>query len=155
MNIEKDQVYRHFKGNIYRIVTLCTHTETGEELVVYQDVYGNHAVYARPRAMFESPVDKDKYPDATQEMRFELMEADTGASKGLNPLVEAFLDADCAADRIDILRKLGENATADDIDIMAGIMDLDIDRDSSVSERFRRLMSALDIRDRFETNRLR
>lgn len=70
--------YKHFKGGIYRVQAIANHTETGETLVVYRDMYGDEngerKFYARPYDMFTSKVDKDKYPEVTQEYRFELIE---------------------------------------------------------------------------------
>ena len=72
--------YRHFKGFTAKIITIATHTETGESLVVYEcngkAVNSNHedGIYARPLEMFLSEVDREKYPDVKQKYRFELIE---------------------------------------------------------------------------------
>lgn len=64
---------RHFKGFISVVVTVAMHTETGEDLVIYHHE-GEDRLFARPIDMFFSKVDKKKYPDATQEYRFEIIE---------------------------------------------------------------------------------
>ncbi|MEE1491928.1 MAG: DUF1653 domain-containing protein, partial [Massilioclostridium sp.] len=51
--------YRHFKGNEYRVIGFARHSETGEELVVYQQLYGEYALWVRPVEMFFEIVERD------------------------------------------------------------------------------------------------
>ena len=68
------RVYRHFKGDFYLVEAVANDSETGEPFVVYRKLYGDGGLWLRPLAMFLSPVDRAKYPDAAQEYRFELQE---------------------------------------------------------------------------------
>ena len=73
-NPRPQEMYRHFKGNLYQIRCLAKHSEKRELMVVYQAMYGTFEIYVRPLSMFMEEVDRGKYPDARQRYRFELLQ---------------------------------------------------------------------------------
>ena len=170
------QIYRHFKGNLYQIVTLAEHTETGECLVIYQALYGDYRIYARPLSMFMEKVDREKYPKATQEYRFEIVDVPAGNIEGgvchtaqipkaeqtvhpaedggLDPLVIEFLDAGSYEERLNILAALHHRITDDMINTMAIAIDVEV-REGELEERYSELRNCLLLYDKFECNRLR
>jgi len=55
----KPGIYRHFKGNMYKVLYMAKHSETMEDMVVYQALYGEMGIWVRPAEMFEETVTRD------------------------------------------------------------------------------------------------
>ncbi len=51
--------YRHFKGNEYRVLYVARHSETLEDMVIYQALYGEMGIWVRPAAMWDETVQRD------------------------------------------------------------------------------------------------
>ena len=52
-------LYKHFKGGRYQVLGVARHTETDEELVVYQALYGERGLWVRPLTMFDESIERD------------------------------------------------------------------------------------------------
>lgn len=164
------QIYRHFKGNLYQIISLAEHSETGEKLVIYQALYGEFKIYARPLTMFMEKVDHEKYPEVKQEYRFEPVDmsekqeikSSQESEKSLNneeipgmdPLVLEFLDADSYEERLNILAALHHRITDDMINTMALSVDVEV-KEGDIEDRYTELRKCLLLYDKFECTRLR
>ena len=52
----KKGIYQHYKGNLYQVFHVATHSETQEKLVVYQCLYGDYSMWVRPLEMFHEKI---------------------------------------------------------------------------------------------------
>ena len=72
--IQIGRTYRHFKGDYYLVEAVAKDSETNTDMVIYRKLYGDGGLWVRPLSMFLSKVDRDKYPEVSQEYRFQLQE---------------------------------------------------------------------------------
>ena len=176
------QIYKHFKGNLYQIVAVATHTETEEQLVIYQAMYGDFKIYARPLHMFTSKVDKEKYPEVQQEYRFELQGCVGACGDGItasessdeekecpkpleiqetpedepqiDPMVLEFLDAGSHEERLNILAALHHRITDSMLFTMAIASDIELS-EGTTEEKYEELKNCLLTLDKYEIKRLK
>ncbi len=66
----KPGLYKHRNGNLYQVLGVARHSETLEELVVYQALYGSYGLWVRPAKMFTEVIEVD----GKEEPRFEYIE---------------------------------------------------------------------------------
>lgn len=161
------EFYRHFKNKMYQIVAVATHSETGEALVIYQKLYDDFKVHARPLDMFMSEVDREKYPNVEQKYRFEKIEFDTEqpeqikdntVKEEVNPegnpnadLLE-FLNAETYEAKRNVLVGMRHRITDRIIDDMAASMDVVVE-ESDTWERYESLLACVTTKAKFEISR--
>ena len=171
------EFYRHFKNKLYQIIAVAEHSEDGQKLVIYQALYGEFKVYARPLEMFVSEVDHKKYPDVTQKYRFERVEfgdtADEEVVSKCESIVEQqayteedsevcklelgflqFLDEDNWDKKYNILVSLRDKMTDKLVDDFAVALDVVIP-DGPLDKRYEQLKICVRTRQKYENQHLR
>lgn len=165
---KKGEIYRHFKGNLYEIITIARDSETLEEKVVYKEIDGD-AAYVRPLPMFVSLVDKEKYPNAAQEFRFEFVQGDglqqekkrvaendkkAKEQDGGYHMILEYLEQDSVADRIEYLLRVKDRITDEFISAVAQSLDF-AESEKELSDRYDAIIRYLRTVARYESRRLR
>jgi len=177
------EFYRHFKGNLYQVIGTAKHSETGETLVVYQALYGEYGWYVRPLEQFLSPVDREKYPEAKQEWRFERVIPENAAEAGptenvaeqsgnlqiteeptcepaekeetVREEILRFLDAETATEKLKVLRELRMDLDESLLTTMELSLDLVPDDRESMERRVDLIERTLEARISYEGGRFR
>ena len=182
--VRQGQFDRHFKNRLYQIVVVAEHSETGEQMVVYQALYGDYRVYVRPYEMFVSEVDHEKYPDVSQKYRFELVEFTrkedgqenrqetaredpaeeevqkeqpvprTDEMNQVDPVLLEFLDADTLEEKMHILAYNRNRMTEGLLNSIAISLDLVVEK-KGIQAQYDEIMNCLGTMERFECNRMR
>lgn len=156
---KKGEIYRHFNGNLYEIITIARDSETLEEKVVYKEVNADNT-YVSSLTSFIKPVNQQKYPNTTQKFRFELAQEKKkeSVSEELkltdHDMIMKFLDLSTAKEKAEYLQKVRNNITEEFLGIVAMSLDF-VENEGSLQERYSAILRYLKTVDRYESGRFR
>lgn len=114
-NPKPQEMYRHFKGNLYQIRCLARNSETLELMVVYQAMYDTFEIYVRPLSMFMEEVDHDKYPEVKQKYRFELLQDMEEATDSYEDLPKQPVDLCAAQTQVESANLMDRQVSGEDV----------------------------------------
>ena len=143
-------IYKHFKGDYYLLEDIAKDSETEEEMVIYRKLYEDCALWIRPKKMFLSEVDHEKYPEVKQKYRFEKIETPV-LEMTIEDRMMKFFDEDSLEGKYQILLTMREEITDTMIDNMAVVLDVVIE-DGPITQRFDDLKRAIQTKQRYEQN---
>ena len=150
---KKGDIYLHFKGSRYQVIAVAEHSETKEELVIYEGLYGEHKVYARPMSMFLEKIDKEKYKKANQTYRFELCEEEELPENGPAMLID-FLNMETYEEKLAYLEKIRLDISENFLVSAAVSLDF-AEAKETIDERYEDLRNYLRTLIQYEQRRLR
>ena len=151
------EFYRHFKDRLYQIITVAVHTETGEQMVVYQALYGDFKTYVRPLSMFMSDVDRVKYPNISQQKRFEPISPYSVPQKEISkshPCLMRFMDETDDSKRLQLLTEMKGELSQKDLHMIDTVLDMEV-QDGSLEEQYESIKKQLEIKVKYLGTRLR
>lgn len=171
------EIYRHFKGNNYQIICNAKDADTGEDMVVYQELYGDFTCYTRPLSQFLSEMNLKKDSDGIQKNRVRQVSASECEEKPerehlkpalkkapdkavlaepkpgeADPALLAFLDADTMEEKSNILVSIRHRITDRLIDDFAVTLDVVIP-EGSVDIRYQQLLNSIRMVQKYEIER--
>ena len=175
------EFYRHFKNRLYQIIAVASDAETEQQVVVYQALYGDYRVWVRPLEDFLSRTDREKYPEASQEWRFERTvpeqevsvpagseeKVTSAAAAGPAPAVMAaeegrtgtqvllaFLDAETREEKKAALMSGMDRLTQRELDSIYMALDMPA-QEGDVRAQVSGILSWMKTQERYESSRLR
>lgn len=152
-----------FEGKKYQIVAMAWNTETEEEMVVYQALYGDFKVYTSPLSKLEKEEEKQEKEEKQisgnekEEKHKDAERKKTESEENredIHPKFRQFLDAETTNERLSILRDMREILDDTMINSIAVVMDVTV-KEGRLEDRYDELLHCIQVKQQYELNRFR
>lgn len=158
---KQGEIYRHIKDKPFQVIAVATHAETKEQMVVYQELYGDFQIYVHPLSSFFNEVNHQKNSDTVQtnqSVRLDKASVQTNedltADGEINSLLMRFLDAETYSKKLEIVTSNRKHMSDRLINDMAVAIDCTVE-EGPLEDRLQALINCLQQMSRFENKRLR